>query len=163
MVGSEAEGCKDSSFSPWTCALDRPRVRKRVRAGWVPAQTGRCDQICATIAHVGVMMGRPAGRICPGAGSTGVFGAAQGLPLAGQMRIRPENRMKTESVVLMANPVQFIQQTRAEIGKIVWPSRREVLLTTVTVFIMAALTATFFALVDILIRGGLQGLLSYFG
>ncbi|RAK13179.1 protein translocase subunit secE/sec61 gamma [Salipiger aestuarii] len=79
------------------------------------------------------------------------------------MRIRPENRMKTESVVLMANPVQFIQQTRAEIGKIVWPSRREVLLTTVTVFIMAALTATFFALVDILIRGGLQGLLSYFG
>ncbi len=79
------------------------------------------------------------------------------------MRIRPENRMETESVVLMANPVQFIQQTRAEIGKIVWPSRREVLLTTVTVFIMAALTATFFALVDILIRSGLQGLLSFFG
>ncbi|APZ51893.1 preprotein translocase subunit SecE [Salipiger abyssi] len=63
----------------------------------------------------------------------------------------------------MANPIQFIQQTRAEIGKIVWPTRREVMLTTVTVFIMAALTAAFFALVDILIRGGLQGLLSMFG
>ena len=63
----------------------------------------------------------------------------------------------------MANPIQFIQQTRAEVAKIVWPTRREVLLTTVTVFIMAALTASSFALVDILIRSGLRGLLSFFG
>ncbi|APX23301.1 MAG: preprotein translocase subunit SecE [Rhodobacteraceae bacterium] len=63
----------------------------------------------------------------------------------------------------MANPIQFIQQTRAEVSKIVWPTRREVILTTITVFIMAALTAVFFALVDILIRSGLQGLLSFFG
>ncbi|MCK0152020.1 preprotein translocase subunit SecE [Marivita sp. S6314] len=61
------------------------------------------------------------------------------------------------------NPLQFIQQVRAEVSKIVWPTRREVLLTTVMVFIMAALTAVFFALVDILIRGGLQGLLNMFG
>ena len=61
------------------------------------------------------------------------------------------------------NPLQFIQQVRAEVSKIVWPTRREVLLTTVMVFIMAALTAVFFALVDILIRGGLQGLLNLFG
>ena len=61
------------------------------------------------------------------------------------------------------NPLQFIQQARAEVSKIVWPTRREVLLTTVMVFIMAALTAVFFALVDILIRSGLQGLLNLFG
>lgn len=61
------------------------------------------------------------------------------------------------------NPIQFIQQVRAEIAKVVWPSRREVLLTTVMVFIMAALTATFFALVDLLIRSGLQGILTFFG
>ncbi|MBO6886091.1 MAG: preprotein translocase subunit SecE [Rhodobacteraceae bacterium] len=61
------------------------------------------------------------------------------------------------------NPLQFIQQVRAEVSKIVWPTRREVLLTTVMVFIMAALTAVFFALVDILIRSGLQGLLNIFG
>lgn len=61
------------------------------------------------------------------------------------------------------NPLQFIQQVRAEVSKIVWPTRREVLLTTVMVFIMAALTALFFALVDILIRSGLQGLLNLFG
>ena len=62
----------------------------------------------------------------------------------------------------MTNPLQFIQQVRAEVSKVVWPTRREVLLTTVMVFIMAGLTALFFALVDILIRYGLQGILAMF-
>ncbi|MBO9398976.1 MULTISPECIES: preprotein translocase subunit SecE [unclassified Shimia] len=61
------------------------------------------------------------------------------------------------------NPITFIQQVRAEVSKVVWPTRREVLLTTVMVFIMAALTAAFFSLVDILIRSGLQGILALFG
>lgn len=61
------------------------------------------------------------------------------------------------------NPIQFIQQVRAEVSKVVWPTRREVLLTTVMVFIMAALTAAFFALVDLGIRGGLQLVLGAFG
>ncbi|MEM6374749.1 MAG: preprotein translocase subunit SecE [Pseudomonadota bacterium] len=61
------------------------------------------------------------------------------------------------------NPIQFIQQVRAEVAKVVWPTRREVTLTTIMVFIMAALTAVFFALVDLLIRSGLEGLLGLFG
>jgi preprotein translocase subunit SecE len=61
------------------------------------------------------------------------------------------------------NPLQFIQQTRAEVAKVVWPTRREVMLTTVMVFILAALTAVFFALVDIVIRSGLQYVLNVFG
>ncbi|MCI5096439.1 MAG: preprotein translocase subunit SecE [Rhodobacteraceae bacterium] len=61
------------------------------------------------------------------------------------------------------NPVQFIQQVRAEVSKVVWPTRREVLLTTVMVFLMAALTAVFFALVDLLIKTGLTSVLGYFG
>jgi preprotein translocase subunit SecE len=61
------------------------------------------------------------------------------------------------------NPIQFIQQVRAEVSKVVWPTRREVLLTTVRVFIMATLTAIFFALVDLLIRSGLNGILGMFG
>jgi len=61
------------------------------------------------------------------------------------------------------NPLQFIQQVRSEVAKVVWPTRREVLLTTVMVFIMAALTAVFFALVDLLIKSGLQGVLNVFG
>ncbi len=61
------------------------------------------------------------------------------------------------------NPLQFIQQTRSEVSKVVWPTRREVMLTTVMVFIMATLTAIFFALIDLLIRSGLQGILGLFG
>ena len=61
------------------------------------------------------------------------------------------------------NPLQFIQQVRTEVAKVVWPTKREVMLTTVMVFILAALTAVFFAIVDILIRGGLQQILGMFG
>ncbi|MDP2740614.1 MAG: preprotein translocase subunit SecE [Pseudorhodobacter sp.] len=62
-----------------------------------------------------------------------------------------------------ANPLQFIQQVRSEVAKVVWPGRREVVLTTVMVFIMAALTATFFSLVDMAIRFGLSAVLNSFG
>ena len=64
---------------------------------------------------------------------------------------------------MATNPIQFINQVRAYVSKEVWPTRREVFLTTVMVFIMAALTAVFFALVDVLIRFGLQGILGMFG
>ena len=61
------------------------------------------------------------------------------------------------------NPLQFIQQVRGEMSKVVWPSRREVLLTTGMVFVMATLTAIFFFLVDLIIRTGLEGVLGIFG
>ncbi|MDP5309010.1 preprotein translocase subunit SecE [Paracoccus spongiarum] len=55
----------------------------------------------------------------------------------------------------MANPVQFINQVRAEAAKITWPTRREVITTTIMVFIMAALASVFFFLVDLAIRFGI--------
>ena len=58
------------------------------------------------------------------------------------------------------NPLQFIQQVRAETAKVTWPTRREVVLTTVMVLIMATLFATFFFLVDLLIRFGLEAVLT---
>lgn len=61
------------------------------------------------------------------------------------------------------NPVQFIQQVRDEVSKVTWPTRREVTLTTIMVFIMAVLTAIFFSLVDFGITRGLQGLFGLFG
>ena len=60
------------------------------------------------------------------------------------------------------NPVQFIQQVRTEVSKVVWPTRREVVLTTIMVFIMAALAAVFFSLVDLAIRSGLTAVLASF-
>ncbi|MGB0492481.1 MAG: preprotein translocase subunit SecE, partial [Paracoccaceae bacterium] len=47
------------------------------------------------------------------------------------------------------NPFQFIQQVRSEVSKITWPTRREVLLTTIMVFVMSAIAALIFALVDL--------------
>ena len=57
------------------------------------------------------------------------------------------------------NPLQFLQQVRGEVAKVVWPTRREVILTTIMVFIMAGLTAAFFSLVDLAIRSGLAAIL----
>ncbi len=62
----------------------------------------------------------------------------------------------------VTNPIQFIQQVRAEMSKVVWPSRREVLVTSGMVFVMALLTAIFFFFVDFLIRQGLQAVLGMF-
>ncbi|MFN7003529.1 MAG: preprotein translocase subunit SecE [Roseinatronobacter sp.] len=60
------------------------------------------------------------------------------------------------------NPFQFMQQVRAETAKVTWPTRREVLVTTIMVLIMATLTAVFFFLVDLLIRTGLVTTLGFF-
>ena len=54
------------------------------------------------------------------------------------------------------NPLQFAQQVRAEVSKVVWPSQRETLLTTVMVFIMVTIAAIFFFLADQLIAFGLE-------
>jgi len=73
------------------------------------------------------------------------------------------NPNKSETKMATTNPFQFIQQVRSEVSKITWPTRREVLLTTIMVFIMSAIAALIFALVDLLIRSGLQSVLNIFG
>ena len=71
--------------------------------------------------------------------------------------------VKNEINMATTNPFQFIQQVRSEVSKITWPTRREVLLTTIMVFIMSAIAALIFALVDLLIRSGIQSILNIFG
>jgi len=61
------------------------------------------------------------------------------------------------------NPFQFIQQVRSEVGKIIWPGQREVLVTSAMVLVMSALTAVFFFFVDWIIRSGLAFTLNSFG
>ena len=60
---------------------------------------------------------------------------------------------------MATNPLQFLQQVRSETAKVHWPTRKEVVTTTIMVFIMAALTSLFFFLVDLIIRTGLSALL----
>jgi preprotein translocase subunit SecE len=71
-------------------------------------------------------------------------------------------KKRAEIKMATFNPVQFMQQVRSEVAKVAWPSRREVMLTTIMVFIMAALTATFFSLVDYIIKLGLTAILNGF-
>ena len=68
-----------------------------------------------------------------------------------------------ENDMAITNPFQFIQQVRSEVSKITWPTRREVLLTTIMVFVMSAIAAVIFALVDLFIRSGIQSVLNIFG
>ena len=72
-------------------------------------------------------------------------------------------RVNKEINMATTNPFQFIQQVRSEVSKITWPTRREVLLTTIMVFVMSAIAALIFALVDLLIRSGIQSVLNIFG
>ena len=71
--------------------------------------------------------------------------------------------VKNEINMATTNPFQFIQQVRSEVSKITWPTRREVLLTTIMVFVMSAIAALIFALVDLFIRSGIQSVLNIFG
>jgi len=48
----------------------------------------------------------------------------------------------------MANPFEFLQQVRAEATKVVWPTRRETLITTGLVMLMAVFASLFLLLVD---------------
>ena len=46
------------------------------------------------------------------------------------------------------SPGQYVRQVRQEISKVVWPTRRETMVTTLMVFIMVTLAALFFMFVD---------------
>ena len=46
------------------------------------------------------------------------------------------------------SPAQFLQQVKAEVKKITWPSRKETTVSTIAVFIMVTLAATFLFFAD---------------
>ncbi|KPQ13262.1 MAG: preprotein translocase subunit SecE [Rhodobacteraceae bacterium HLUCCO18] len=85
--------------------------------------------------------------------------ASRGLHTGATLRICPATTRKDTT---MANPFQFLQQTRAEIAKVVWPTRREVLVTTAMVFLLAVVFAIFFFGVDWVIRQVLELILTFF-
>lgn len=59
------------------------------------------------------------------------------------------------------SPAQFFSQVRAEARKITWPSRKETWVTSVMVFIMVALAALFFWVVDLILSAGFQQIISF--
>jgi preprotein translocase subunit SecE len=46
------------------------------------------------------------------------------------------------------NPIQFFQQVRSEVGKVTWPSRNEVVISTIMVLVLVILASLFFLAAD---------------
>jgi preprotein translocase subunit SecE len=57
-----------------------------------------------------------------------------------------------ERVMAKVSPAEFFREVRSEVQKVTWPTRRETAITTVMVFIMAAIAGVFFLLADQVIR-----------
>ena len=58
------------------------------------------------------------------------------------------------------SPLEFMRQVRAETAKVVWPSRKETVMTGVMVLIMATLLGVFFLGIDSMFDAIVRFLLS---
>ena len=56
------------------------------------------------------------------------------------------------SLKIMRNPIKFIQEVKQEAFKVTWPTRKDVTLGTVMVFLLATIAAIFFLLLDQIYR-----------
>ena len=52
----------------------------------------------------------------------------------------------------MINPLKFIQSVKQEAFKVTWPTKRDVLIGSLMVFVLASIAAIFFLLLDQLYR-----------
>lgn len=64
----------------------------------------------------------------------------------------PSRRPTGTETTKMANPFEFIQQVRSEAYKVIWPGRRETLVTTGLVLLLVVFTSVFFVIVDQVLR-----------
>jgi preprotein translocase subunit SecE len=62
--------------------------------------------------------------------------------------------------VAKTSPIEFYNQVRAETKKVVWPTRRETIMTGVMVMIMTTILALFFLAIDSVFEAIVKGLLS---
>ncbi len=67
--------------------------------------------------------------------------------------------MTERQMASKTNPITFFQQVRAETAKVTWPTRRETVISTIMVVIMAFLAAAFFFLADQLMAYGVEFIL----
>lgn len=59
-------------------------------------------------------------------------------------------------------PLTFLRQVRAEGRKIHWTTRKETIIGTVMVFLLASAAAVFFFVVDLILQTGVSWFLSWF-
>ncbi|HEX2479661.1 MAG TPA: preprotein translocase subunit SecE [Geminicoccaceae bacterium] len=61
------------------------------------------------------------------------------------------------------SPAQFVREVRQELSKVTWPTRKELIVTTASVFAMAIAAALFFFVVDQIIAWVVQLILGIGG
>ena len=54
------------------------------------------------------------------------------------------------------SPIQFFRQVKQEVKKVTWPTKKEVIQTSIMVLIIVAIAATFFFVVDQILGWGVQ-------
>lgn len=58
------------------------------------------------------------------------------------------------------SPVKYLEQVRQEFRKVIWPTRRETLITTILVMIVVAFLGLFFFIVDAVLANLIQLILA---
>ena len=53
---------------------------------------------------------------------------------------------------MMFNPLKFVQSVKQEAFKVTWPTRKDVLLGSLMVFVLAIIAAIFFLLLDQILK-----------
>lgn len=61
------------------------------------------------------------------------------------------------------SPVEFVREVKRETSKVTWPTRKETGVTTIMVFVLVAIMAIFFLLVDQALSFGVRTLLGLGG
>jgi len=51
-------------------------------------------------------------------------------------------------IMARTSPLEFVRQVRQEVSKVTWPTRKETIVTTILVFLMVFICATFFLVID---------------
>ena len=67
---------------------------------------------------------------------------------------------RVDSLMARTNPIKFLQEVRQEVSKVTWPTRNEVLISTVMVLVLVTLASLFFLLADQIISWLVQLMLS---
>ena len=58
------------------------------------------------------------------------------------------------------NPLKYLQEVRQEVNKVTWPTRQEVLISTIMVLVLVTLASVFFLAADQIISWLVQLMLS---
>jgi preprotein translocase subunit SecE len=75
------------------------------------------------------------------------------------LRVEPKAAGQRHMASKTTNPFTFLQQVRAEAGKVTWPTRRETMISTVMVLVFAVIAMLFFFAADQIMAFGVEFIL----